>query len=368
MASLRPLVVTTLLLAAVAGFYWWLALSPGLAQQAGGGPPGVVVEATQAVVATSVRKLKAVGTLASNQKVMVRPEIAGRLTKIAFEDGAAIEAGTLLVELDPSVLMAELASAKAALTLARQEYKRAEQLLKRGTGTRQKKDQAIAELRAAEAGIALAQAQFDKTKILAPFEGTLGIRQVDVGAYLAAGADVVNLEQIDPIKITFEVPERFIGELHVGALVQLRTDAYGGEIFPASITAVDPFINPRTRAAKVQARAANPDGRLKPGQFVSVTLRVNERKGAVFVPEQALVPNADEPSVFRIEEGVARQVIVRTGIRIARHIEILAGLRGGETVVTAGQLRLADGVPVTPREPTFVPPSPPDEEFQIIEN
>jgi membrane fusion protein (multidrug efflux system) len=327
-----------------------------------------VVEATAAIAATSVRKLKAVGTLASNQSVMIRPEIAGRLTKIHFKNGAIVKAGTLLAELDKSVLQAEVARARASLDLAQKEHKRAAELLQRGTGTKQRKDETFAALRLSEADLALAQAQLDKLEIYAPFNGTLGIRRLDVGAYLGAGEDIVNLEQIDPVKINFEVPERFIGELQPGKEIQLRTDAYVGEIFQAWISVIDPQINPRTRAAQVQALANNRGGRLKPGQFVSVTLRVNERQGATFVPEQALVPNSEEPAVFRVEDGVARLVPVKTGIRVARHIEILFGVAPGEIIVTAGQQRLGDGAPVIPREPTYVPPSPPDEEIQIIQD
>lgn len=367
MPRLVPLLVTALVLVGLSAAYWWVILAPGLAQQAQGGPPGIVVEAAPAIAATSVRKLKAVGTLASNQSVMIRPEVAGRLTEILFDNGQTVAAGTTLAALDKSVLRAEVASAQASLALAQKEHKRAGELLERGTGTKQRKDATLADLRSAEAELALAQAQLDKLDIDAPFDGTLGIRRVDVGAYLAAGDDIVNLEEIDPVKVDFEVPERFLGELQPGKEIQLRTDAYAAEIFRAWISVIDPQVNPKTRAAQVQALAENPDRRLKPGQFVSVTLRVNERQGATFVPEQALVPNSEAPVVFRIEEGVARLVPVKTGIRIARHIEILSGIAPGEVIVTAGQQRLGDGVPVIPREPTFVPPSPPDEEIQIIQ-
>ncbi len=368
MPRLAPLLVTLLILAGLSGGYWWLFLNPSRAQQNAGAAPGIVVEATPAIEATSVRKLKAVGTLASNQSVMVRPEIAGRLAAILFKDGATVDAGMLLAELDKSVLAAEVASARASLDLSQKEHERADELVKRGTGTKQRRDETFAALRSSEADLALAEAQLDKLEIYAPFDGTLGIRRVDVGAYLAAGDDIVNLEQIDPVKIDFEVPERFIGELHPGKEIQLRTDAYVGETFTAWIGVIDPHINPRTRAAQVQALANNRDGRLKPGQFVSVTLRVNERQDATFVPEQALVPNSEEPAVFRIEDGVARLVPVKTGIRVARHVEILHGVAPGEIVVTAGQQRLGDGVPVISREPTHVPPSPPDEEIQIIQD
>ena len=187
MLRLLPLLVTLVVLTLVGTGYWAVFLKPGGAQTGPSGPPRIVVEATRAISATSVRKLRAIGTLASNQTVMIRPEIAGRLTKIGFEDGARVEAGIELVVLDRSVLRAELKSAQASLVLAREDYARADKLLNRGTGTKQRKDEALATLRSAEAEVALAQAQMAKFTIKAPFDGTLGIRRVDVGAYLAAG-------------------------------------------------------------------------------------------------------------------------------------------------------------------------------------
>lgn len=206
-----------------------------------------------------------------------------------------------------------------------------------------------------------------KMDIVAPLDGILGLRDYDVGAFLAAGDPVVNLEQIVPIKVAFEVPERFLTDLSVGKEVILRSGAFAGEKFVAHISAIDPLINPRTRSVRAEALAANEDRRLRPGQFVSVTLRVDERRDAIFVPEQAIVPNIDEPFVYRVIDNVARVVPVQTGVRIAGHVEIRSGLQGGEIVVTAGQQRLSDGTPVKVIEPTYVAPSPADEEIQRID-
>lgn len=369
MRKILPFVLTVVVLTVLGGGYWSIALREKAGANVRAGAPrlGVVVEATAAISATSVRKLKAIGTLASNQSVVVRPEIAGRVTQIHFEDGATVEKGALLLQLDKAVLLAELADAESALNLAQLQDKRAKQLLQKGAGTARARDEAVAALRSSQARVQLARAQLEKCDIRAPFDGRLGIRRIDLGAYLSAGDDVVNLEQTTPIKVGFEVPERFLTDLEVGKQVALRTDAYAGEIFSAEISAVDPLINQRTRGVKVQAITQNGDGRLRPGQFVSVTVRVDERVGATFVPQQALVPNSDQPFVYRIVDGQAKQANVRPGTRIAMHVEILEGLEVGDLVITAGQQRLADGVAVIPREPTFVPPSPPDEEIQIID-
>ena len=368
MKRVGSLLATVLVLAALAGAYWWVTERGASGGQARGpgGPPGVVVEATEAIRATSVRKLKAIGTLSSNQSVLIRPEIAGRLTDIHFQDGMSIAAGDPIATLDTSVLAAELVSAEASLALRQQEFQRAEELLARGAGTAQRRDEARAALLSAEAAVDLARAQLDKTDIVAPFDGVLGIREVDVGDYLTPGDVIVNLEQMAPIKIDFEVPERFLTDLAVGKEIELRSDAYPGEVFDARIGAIDPRINPRSRGVRVQARADNAELRLRPGQFVSVTVRVDERLGAVFVREQAVVPNAESPFVYRVVDGAVERVPVTTGARIANHVEIFDGLAPGDLVVTAGQQRLGDGAQVITKEPTFVPPSPPDEEIQIV--
>ena len=371
MGRLGSLAVTAVILAGIAGAYWYVALRETPTAQAGlpAGISGVVVEATKAFRGTSVRKLKAIGTLASNQSVIIRPEISGRVTELLFENGARTARGDRLLSLDTSVQLAELADAEATLVLvlAQREYRRADDLVKRGTVAEARRDEALAALHSAEARVNLANAKLEKMDLFAPFDGTLGIREVDVGEFLAAGDSVVNLEQVVPIKATFEVPERFLTDIVLGKELTLRSDAYAGETFVAHVSAIDPLVNPRTRSLRVEALVGNEDLRLHPGQFVSVTIRVDERRRVIFVPEQAIVPNSDEPFVYRVVDDQAQLVPVETGARIARHVEVRSGLDPGDLIVTAGQQRLADGVPVTVTEPTFVPPSPPDEEIQVLE-
>ncbi len=370
MGKLGNLAITAVVLGGMAIAYWFVALRDTTTAQAGGptgAPPGLVVEATEAVRGTSVRKLKAVGTLASNQSVTISPEIAGRVTQILFENGDRVEAGDQLIELDQSVQLAELADAEATLDLARREYDRADDLVNRGTVAVARRDEAVADLRSAEARVNLARAQLEKMDIAAPFDGTIGIRKVDVGDFLNVGEEIVNLEQIVPIKVTFEVPERFLQDVTMGKELLLRSDAYAGETFAAHISAIDPLVNPRTRSIRIEALVGNEDLRLRPGQFVSVTIRVDERRDVVFIPEQAVVPNSDEPLVFRVNEGTVELVPIETGARIARHVEVRSGIVPGDVVVTAGQQRLADGTPVTVTEPTYIPPSPADEEIQVLQ-
>ncbi len=370
MRRLVPIAVTVVVLAALAGGYWLLTTGGGgggggAGPGGGGGPPAMAVEATQAVRGAAIRRLHAVGTLLSNNSVIVRPEIPGRVAEIRFEDGAEVAAGQVLVVLDRAIAEAELAQARASLTLAQQAYQRATELLARGAGTARARDEAQATLRNDQAQLDLASARLDRTILSAPWPGVAGLRRVSVGDYVAAGQDIVNLEQMRPIKIEFRLPQRFLRGLVAGQAVTLASDAWPGQTFEATIRAIDPRIDPDSRSILVQATAPNDDLHLRPGQFVAVTVRVAERQDAIFVPEQALVPQGDHLYVYRIVDDRAVRSEVTAGLRIATQVEIVSGLAAGDRVVTAGQQRLGDGVPVRASEPVAVPPRPADEEIEV---
>jgi membrane fusion protein, multidrug efflux system len=366
MRSITTAAITAAVLVIVAGAYWFLFLppTPTAAPSGAAGQFSIVVEASAAYRGTAVRKLKAVGTLASNNTIIVRPEIEGRVSAIRFEDGQAVAAKAPLFELDATLLNASADEARANLQLAQREYERIRELAARGNAPIQTRDQAEAELRASEARMRLAVARLDKAVVRAPFDGVVGMRKVSIGDYVSPGMDVVNLEQMRPIKVEFGFPERFLTALAVGQPILLRSDAYPGEEFSATISALDPRIDRLSRSVNVQGIAPNADGRLRPGQFVSVTVRVDEHRGSVFVPEQALISLGEDYFVFRIVEGRAQRVAVKPGLRIANHVAILSGLEVGDMVISAGHQKLGEGAPVTAIPATYVPPSPPDEEIE----
>lgn len=373
MRKVAGVLITLIVLAAIGGTYWYLMLRPGNGATAAGGPggpgggppPAAVVEASAAVRGTAVRRLRAIGTLVSNNAVIIRPEIAGRITEILFADGATVREGQPLIRLDRSTLQAELDDALATLTLARQQFTRASALTQRGAGTERGRDEAVAALHNSEARVALVRARLEKTTVVAPFSGTLGIRQVSIGDFVSAGQDIVNLEQMTPIKVEFRIPERFLTGLAVGRPVVLRSTAYPDTSFEAAVTAIDPRIDRISRSVLVQATSPNPEAKLRPGQFVSVTLRIDERRGAVFVPEQAVVPEGENRFVYRVIDGQAVKTQIATGMRIASQIEVLSGLAPGEVVITAGQQKIFfDHMPVTTTAPTYVPARGADEEIE----
>ncbi len=346
-------IVVAICMVAVAGGAWWYfyAEAPaagGAAQQAARGGMEIPVETAPVTVGPIQRRLTAVGSLRSNESVIIRPEIAGRIAEFKFQEGHRVEQGRPLVVLDDTIYKAELEQVQAALELSQANYERAVDLLKRKAGTTKARDEAIAQLRVDQALLELAKAKLDKTVIKAPFDGVVGLRKVSVGDYVAVGDDIVNLEQIDPLKADFRVAEVYVGAVKPGQHLELGADAFPGEKFKGEVYAIDPLIDESGRSILLRARLPNPDGRLRPGLFVRVSLVLNERDDAIQVPEQALMPQGQDQFVFKVADGKAVLTKVEVGIRRDGMAEIVEGLAPGDQVVTAGQLKIRDGVPVKP--------------------
>lgn len=289
--------------------------------------------------------VSAVGSLKSNESVVLRPETAGRVSTIAFKDGAVVGKGDLLLTLDAAIQEAELQQARANLALARNNHQRNEELLGRKFLSQQAVESSAANLRVQEAALQLAEAKLAKTRVKAPFRGVVGLRNVSVGDYVKEGQDLINIEDIATLRADFRLPEAYLGRLHKGQVIEVTSDAVPGERFKAVLDAVDPQVDPAGRAISARARLDNAAGKLRPGMFVRVRLLFGERKAVLLVPEQAIVPGA-EPAVYRVVDGKASLVKVRTGVRRAAQVEIVEGLAEGDVVVTAGQLKLRPGVPV----------------------
>lgn len=354
----KPVLVGAVLIlaAALGGGYWWYQ-NRGAADAASdqGGPPGgfaVPVEAAPVEVGRVVLAIPAVGSLRSYESVKLAPEIAGRLDEVGVEEGHRVTKGTLVAKLDQSVYRAELAQATANLELSKADVERFRRMQQKDAASVQSVQQAEARLRANMADIALAQANLDKTEITAPFDGILGLRQVSVGDYLEAGDEIINLEQVDPLKVDFRIPETYFSIAKVGQTVALKVDALPGETFEGKIYAIDPLIDRDGRSILIRAEVPNGSDRLRPGLFVGVDLVYDARENAVLVPEQAIVPIGQKSFVFRVVDGKAAQTEVELGIRQGGKVEVTKGLSAGDTVVTAGQLKIADGMAVAPQPPS----------------
>ncbi len=330
---------------------WWLlaagislACPAALAQDA---DKTVAVEAAKVVAAPLSEQVTAVGTLLSNEAVTVSAEIAGRLQEVHFEEGRAVEKGAPLFTLDDSVYRAQLADAEAKLKLAEQTHQRTTQLFKNKYATAQSADEATSNLAVSSAAVELARVQLDKTRIVAPFSGIVGLRRVSAGEYITAGQPLVNLEAIDPVKADFRVPEKFLPAIRVGQTIRIKVDAFPEDNFEGKVYAIDPRLDVAGRSLLVRAMVPNSDQRLRPGLFARVTVLLQLKEDALSVPEQALVPQGDDQFVFKIVGGKALMTKVVTGTRRDGRVEIVEGLAVGDEVVTAGQLKIRDGSPVS---------------------
>ncbi len=347
--NLATIFVALAIAAAIGASHWHLNLRADDAAepQASGGGGAIKVETAAVRTATVSDEVNAVGTLRSNESVIVRPEIAGRIAAIHFDEGEPIERGEPLVSLEESTHQAEFADAQASLNLAERTFRRLDSLFENGSVTARERDEARARLQRARAAVQLSRARLDKTDVDAPFSGDLGLRRVSPGDYVTPGQDMVNLEDIDPVKVDFRIPERFLSSLSVGQSIRVGVDAFPERRFDGEVYAIDPQVDPAGRSIAIRARIDNPDRVLRPGLFARVRLILDERPSAVVVPEQALVPRGQQRFVFRVVDGKAMRTEVRIGQRRSGQVEIVDGLAAGDTVVTAGQIKLRDGTPVT---------------------
>lgn len=315
----------------------------------GGGPPGgfaVGVETAKVSASGFQDDVAAVGSLKSNESVVLRPEIAGRIAAIHLREGMPAAKGAVLVALDAATQAAELRQAEANLALSQANYRRTEDLYQKKFVAERARDEAAANLKVLEAAVALAQAKLQKTQIRAPFAGIVGIRNVSVGDYVKEGQELINIEDIGSLKVDFRLPESYLSRLQKGQAVELSADAMPGQAFKGVLDAIDPLLDASGRAISLRARLANPDLKLRPGMFVRVRLAFGGERQGLSVPEEALVPAGNDNFVFRVAEGKAQRVMVKLGQRRGATVEIAEGLKAGDEVVTAGQLKLRDGVPV----------------------
>ncbi|MBP6902953.1 MAG: efflux RND transporter periplasmic adaptor subunit [Burkholderiaceae bacterium] len=367
-------VIVVLALAAAGVGAWWVQNRPATGA---GGPGGMAGAASApasgagargpgggggpvAVEVGRVERMKleddalAVGSLRSAQSVMLRPEVSGRIVKLAFSDGQPVKRGQLLVQLDDALQQAQLLQAQAQASIARTNLQRSRELLAQNFVSQSAVDQNAAALEVAQAQVVLAQAQLARMKVLAPFDGLLGIRAVNLGDYVKDGADIVAVEDVSSLWVDFRLPERFLAKLKPGQAVDVSFDALAGQRFTARVAALDAQLDANGRSVLVRARLANPQGALRSGMFARTRTLFATRESALVVPEEALVPQGDKQLLFKLvpaAEGkglVSRRVEARIGQRAAGKVEILAGVEEGDRVVLSGQTRLlrGDAVPV----------------------
>ena len=344
------LVLLALGLVLGAMFGWKYYQAQKMAALASMPPPPASVAAAAVQTETWQPYLAAVGSLVATQGIPVTTEVAGKVSAIRFESGQQVQAGTVLLQLDDSVDQAELEGIVAERRMADLQFKRREELLDSKTISRSDVDEAKLRLENAIAQLAAKQAVIAKKRIIAPFSGWLGIRQVDLGEYLQPGAAIVPLEALDPIHVDYSLPERDLDQISVGQGVEIEVPAFPDEIFTGRIAALNPGIDPGTRSLRIRATLENPQSRLRPGMFAEVRTVLPQRPAVLTLPQTAITYNPYGDSVFVIEEGesgprVQRRQVKTGGVRNGQ-VEIVQGLQAGERVVIAGQVKLRNDQPV----------------------
>jgi len=316
----------------------------------------VPVEVIDLKASLVLEDLQAVGALRSNESVMMRPEVAGRVAAIGFRDGQPVKRGQVLVQLDAALNEAEVAQARAELDLARSTLKRTEDLASKNFVSGSAQETAASNVEILAARLKLAEVRLAKMRIVAPFAGVVGIRNVSIGDYVKDGADLVNIEDIGTLKVDFRLPERHLTQMKAGQVVEVSADALPGSQYRGSIEAINPRIDANGRSLEVRARLSNADGRLRPGMFARVRIIVGERANALLVPEEAIVPLGDDFFVYTVVDGKANRIRVKLGVRRNSLVEVLEGVKPGDKVVTAGMRVQRDGQPVRIVERAPAPP------------
>lgn len=361
----KRMIYMLMTLAVVFGLiFGWVALRSYFIKNyiAGMSDQAQTVATVKAEVTSWRENVRAVGTLSALRGTELAAEVAGIVTGINFEAGQNVKAGDVLVELRADSDIAKLNSLKATMDLARRNYARSAELLKKGNVSKATYDNQLSAYNAAKANVAEQEALVDKKVIRAPFEGVVGIKRVDIGQYVNAGVDLVTLQQLNPIHIDLLVPQQQLAAIKAGANVALTSDVYPGEKFTGKITGIDPKVDPDTRNFRVQATIENKDRKLMPGMFASVEITVGEPHAYVTLPQTALTYNAYGETLFVVEpakpaegeseapkekDGSPRleaiQKFVTVGETRGDQVAILKGIKEGEVVVNAGQLKLRNG-------------------------
>lgn len=348
------MLVLVLALVAGLGFVKYRQIQTAIAQGASFAPPPSAVTTVLAAQQTWPSTMQVIGTAQAIQGVTVSADLPGTVSKINFESGTWVHAGDVLVELDTREERAQLAAAESDRDLAKINYGREQQLVNEGVVPRSEYDNAFAQQKSTEAKVGEIKATIERKIIRAPFTGVLGIRQINLGQYLAAGQAVVPLQSINPIYVNFGVPQQDVPQMKVGRSLRVTSDDLKGMEFAGKVTAIDSVVNESTRNIQVQATMSNPQGRLRPGMFLQVNVGVGANRQVIALPASAInyAPYGDSIFIVTADKDdkgnrkVRQQVVKVEGSR-GDQVAVIGGVKPGEEVVTSGVFKLRNGAPVT---------------------
>lgn len=312
-----------------------------------GSLPAQSVQVVIVKMAPLENSINATGTILSNEEVEIRSEIQGRITGLYFKEGERVQSGKLLVKIDDKELNAQLKKTELSILLAKEDESRKRKLLDINGISKEEYDQSQNNLLKLEADKDLLQIQINKTNIIAPFSGTIGLRYISEGGFVSSSDLITVLHQSDPVKVEFSVPEKYAALLNNGSVVNFTVE---GDLnnYTAKVYAKEPKIDPATRTVKVRAISANPGNKLIPGAFAKLQISLETINEAIVLPSNALIPTISGQSVLVVKNGVASLQLVKTGIRTENTTQITDGLMLGDSVIVTGLLTVRDGMPVKP--------------------
>lgn len=316
----------------------------GRGRSAGAVPVEVKVLETELLLNT----VFTTGSILANEKIDLRPEVSGRVTGIFFEEGAVVPKGKLLLKINDSDLQAQLKRNEAQGQMLKDDEYRQKKLLEIKAISQEEYDIAYNQLMVNQADRQLLEAQIAKTEIVAPFTGKIGLRLVSPGSYVASNTTIATLQQLDPVKIEFDIPEKYSGYVNEGLDISFSVENMDS-VFTGKVYAMESSIAQETRTLKVRARCNNPQYLLRPGTFARVHLTLERFENAIKIPSEAVITEINGSFAYVCRGGKANYIPVKTGIRTENEIQITDGLGVGDSLIVTGLLQIANGTSVMPK-------------------
>jgi len=293
----------------------------------------------------ATNKVFVTGTILSNEEVNLVPEIAGKIMSIRFSEGSEVKKGELLVKINDADLQAQLKKLKLQEKLNTEKETRQKKLIDINGISKEEYDATLTQLSAIRADIEVLQSQIAKTEIYAPFNGTIGIRKVSEGAYVTPSTLIATIQQVNPLKIDFSLPEKYASSVRNGDMLEFTVDGDKNK-YKAKVSAIEPKVDVNTRTLQVRAIANNEKGNIFPGSFANIELSLGKEELSIFIPTQTLIPILKGAKVFVSNNGVAEERKVITGVRNSDKIQIIDGLKAGDTLITTGIQQMKPKTPL----------------------
>jgi len=338
-----------LILVAVLLVIKFIFFAPGNSKSAASAPAKSAALSVSVYVATSEKldnKVYASGSVLANEEVDLRPEASGKILHVYFKEGSHVEKGDMLIKINDSDLQAQLKKLQLQVKLAADQEGRQKKLLEISGISQSDYDIALNQLNSLKADMEYTQAQIAKTELRAPFPGVIGLKNVSDGSYVSPSTSIAWMQQIDPVKIDFSIPEKYSSMVHTGDKI-IFTAPNSRDTMSGDVYAIQPRVDVNTRTLQVRALSPNKSGKIIPGSFVQVQLVLKEIAGALMVPTEAIVPVLKGKNVYVLNNGKAVAKKVDTGIRTDTKIQVVDGIQAGDTIITSGIMQLRDGMPVT---------------------